>query len=71
VLQRPVEPRQYTSIAFTEPLAAAGAAPSVGTMGDALDNALAESQIGPFKTELIRRREPWKNVDDVELATLE
>ena len=59
---------QYTSIAFTERLAAAGAAPSVG---DALDNALAESQIGLFKTELIRRRGPWKNVDDVELATLE
>ena len=62
---------QYTSIAFTERLAAAGAAPSVGTVGDALDNALAESQIGLFKTELIRRRGPWKNVDDVELATLE
>jgi putative transposase len=61
---------QYTSIAFTERLAAAGAAPSVGTIGDALDNALAESQIGLFKTELIRRRGPWKNVDDVELATL-
>ena len=41
------------------------------TVGDALDNALAESQIGLFKTELIRRRGPWKNVDDVELATLE
>jgi len=62
---------QYTSIAFTERLAAAGAAPSVGTVGDALDNAPAESQIGSFKTELIRRRGPWKNVDDVELATLE
>jgi hypothetical protein len=62
---------QYTSIAFTERLAAAGAAPSVGTVGDALDNALAESQIGLFKTELIRRHGPWKNVDDVELATLE
>jgi putative transposase len=62
---------QYTSIAFTERLAAAGAAPSVGSVGDALDNALAESQIGLFKTELIRRRGPWKTVDDVELATLE
>jgi putative transposase len=49
----------------------AGAAPSVGSVGDALDNALAETQIGLFKTELIRRRGPWKNVDDVELATLE
>jgi putative transposase len=62
---------QYTSIAFTERLAAAGAAPSVGTVGDALDNALAESQIGLFKAELIRRRGPWKTVDDVALATLE
>jgi putative transposase len=62
---------QYTSIAFTERLAAAGAAPSVGTVGDALDNALAETHIGLFKTELIHRRGPWKGLDDVELATLE
>lgn len=61
----------YTSIAFTERLAQAGAAPSVGTVGDAFDNALAESQIGLFKTEVIRRRGPWKGLDDVELATLE
>jgi putative transposase len=52
-------------------VAAAGAAPSVGTVGDALDNALAERHIGLFKTELIRRRGPWMNVDDVKLATLE
>jgi putative transposase len=62
---------QYTSIAFTERLAVAGAAPSVGTVGDALDNALAETHIGLFKTELIHRRGPWKGFDDVELATLE
>jgi putative transposase len=62
---------QYTSIAVTERLALAGAAPSVGTVGDALDNALAESEIGLYKTELIRRRGPWKGLDDVELATLE
>jgi putative transposase len=62
---------QYTSIAFTERLAAAGAAPSVGSVGDALDNALAETHIGLFKTELIRRRGPWRGIDDVELATLE
>jgi putative transposase len=48
---------QYTSTAFTEQLAAAGAAPSVGTVGDALDSALAESQIGLFKTELTPA--PW------------
>jgi putative transposase len=47
------------------------ARPSVERGGDALDNALAESHIGLFKTELIRRRGPWRNVDDVELATLE
>ena len=62
---------QYTSIAFTERLAAAGAAPSVGTVGDALDNALAETHIGLFKTELVRSRGPWRGLDDVELATLE
>lgn len=66
-----VGPGQYTSIAFTERLAQAGAAPGVGSVGDALDNALAESEIGLYKTELIRRRGPWKGPDDVELATLE
>jgi putative transposase len=62
---------QYTSIAFTERLAQAGAAPSVGSVGDAYDNALAETQIGLFKTEVIHRRGPWKGLDDVELAVLE
>jgi putative transposase len=58
------------SIAFTERLAAAGIDPSVGAVGDALDNALAESVIGLFKTELIRRRGPWRTVEHVEAATL-
>jgi putative transposase len=62
---------QYTSIRYTERLAEAGAAPSVGSVGDAYDNALAETEIGLFKTELIRRRGPWRNLDDVELETLE
>jgi putative transposase len=62
---------QYTSIAFTERLAAAGVDASVGTVGDALDNALAESVIGLFKTELIRRRGPWRTVEHVEAATLD
>jgi putative transposase len=62
---------QYTSIAVTERLAAAGAAPSVGTVGDAFDNALAESEIGLFKTEVIRPRGPWRGLDQVELAVLE
>ena len=47
---------QYTSIAFTERLAAAGVSASVGTVGDAYDNALAESVTGLFKTELIKHR---------------
>ncbi|NLT53493.1 MAG: transposase [Actinomycetales bacterium] len=70
MLHRPVEPSQYTSITFTERLAEAGIAPSVGTVGDALDNALAESEIGLFKTEVIGPNGPWQGVDDVELATL-
>jgi putative transposase len=62
---------QYTSIAFTERLAAAGVAASVGTVGDAYDNALAESVIGLFKTELIKPNAPWRTAEQVELATLE
>lgn len=49
----------------------AGLNASIGTVGDALDNALMESQIGLFKTELIRPRRPWKGPADVELATAE
>jgi len=62
---------QYTSIAFPERLAAAGAAPSVGSVGDAYDNALAESVIGLFKTELIKPGGPWHTVEQVEIACLE
>jgi putative transposase len=61
---------QYTSIAFTERLAAAGVSASVGTVGDAYDNALAESVIGLFKTELIKPRGPWRSPEQVEIATL-
>jgi putative transposase len=61
---------QYTSIAFTERLAAAGVSASVGTVGDAYDNALAESVIGLFKTELIKPGGPWRTPEQVELATL-
>ncbi len=70
MLQRPVEPSQYTSIAFTTRLVEAGIDPSVGSVGDALDNALAESTVGSFKTELIRRQGPWRDVDHVEIGTL-
>jgi putative transposase len=62
---------QYTSIRYTERLAEAGAQPSVGSVGDSFDNAMAESIIGLFKTELIRRRGPWRGLDAVELATME
>ena len=62
---------QYTSIRYSERLAEAGAKPSVGSVGDSYDNAMAESIIGLFKTELIYRRGPWRSLDAVELATLE
>jgi putative transposase len=62
---------QYLAIRYTERLAEAGAVTSVGSRGDSYDNALAESTIGLYKTELIRRRGPWRTLDDVELATLE
>src|SRR6266511_2814230 len=62
---------QYLAIRYTERLAEAGAVTSVGSRGDSYDNALAETIIGLYKTELIRRRGPWKGIDDVEYATLE
>src|SRR5262249_10357384 len=58
-------------IGSTERLAEAGIEPSVGSTGDSYDNALAESAIGLHKTEVNRRRGPWKGVEGVELATLE
>jgi putative transposase len=62
---------QYLAIRYTDRLADAGAVTSVGSKGDSFDNALAESTIGLFKTELVRRRGPWKGIDQVEYATLE
>jgi putative transposase len=62
---------QYLSIRSTERLAEAGAVTSVGSRGDSYDNALAETIIGLYKTELIRQRGPWKGLDQVEYATLE
>jgi putative transposase len=61
---------QYTSIRYTERLAAAGVERSVGSVGDSYDNALAETINGLYKTEVIRRSGPWRNVDAVEYATL-
>jgi putative transposase len=61
---------QYLSIRYTQRLAAEGAVTSVGSRGDSYDNAMAESTIGLYKSELITMRGPWRTVDDVELATL-
>lgn len=61
---------QYVSVAYTERLAEIGARPSIGSIGDSYDNSLAESVNGLYKTELIRRQGPWRNVEHVELATL-
>jgi len=66
-----IEPGQYVSIRYTERLAEAGIAASVGTVGDSFDNALAETINGLYKTELIRHRGPWRCLEDVEFATLE
>jgi putative transposase len=62
---------QYLAIRYTERLGEARIAPSVGSVGDSYDNALAESVIGLFKTEVIHRRGPWRSIDDVEYAVLE
>jgi putative transposase len=62
---------QYLSIRYTERLVEEGIAPSVGSRGDSYDNAMAESIIGLYKTEVIRRRGPWRSLEDVEFATLE
>ncbi len=67
---------QYVSIAYTDRLEEIGAAPSIGTIGDSYDNALAETTIGLFKTELHRNPAalatnggPWRGLDDLEIAT--
>jgi putative transposase len=62
-------PGQYTSLAFTEALVDAGIAGSIGSVGDALDNALMESTIGLYKTELIDRQRCWTGRNEVERET--
>ena len=62
---------QYVAMRYTVRMLAAGAAPSVGTVGDAYDNTLAESVIGLCKTEVIRRRGSWRSFEDAEYPTLE
>ena len=70
-MRRPPESTQYLAIRYTERLLEAGIEPSVGSAGDSYDNALAETIIGLFKTEVIRPRGPWRNLETVEFATLE
>jgi len=62
---------QYLSISYTERLAQAGVAASVGSRGDSYDNALAETIIGLYKAEVIHHLGPWRGAADVEIATLE
>lgn len=62
---------QYLSVAYAEHLDTAGIKPSTGAVGSSYDNALAESIIGLYKTELIKPRRPWKGVEDLEIATAE
>jgi len=62
---------QYVSIRYTERLAEAGIEPSVGSVGDSYDNALAETIFGLFKTEVIWPNGPWRSIEEVEFATLE
>lgn len=69
MLHRPVESAQYASLAFTEALVESGIAGSIGSVGDALDNALMESTIGLYKTELIDRALSWSGRAEVERET--
>lgn len=68
--QKGVRGGQYLSIRYTERLAEAGIEPSVGSVGDSYDNALAETINGLYKTELVHRQGPWRNMQDLEMATL-
>jgi putative transposase len=61
---------QYVSVSYTERLVEINAQPSIGSIGDSFDNAMAETMNGLYKTELIRRQGPWRNAEHVELATL-
>jgi hypothetical protein len=71
MLRRPLESAQYLSIKYTERLGDAGIEPSVGSVGDSYDNALAETINGLYKAEVIHRRGPWRSFEAVEFATLE
>lgn len=71
MLRRPFESAQYVSIKYTERLTEAGLVPSVGSVGDSYDNALAETINGLYKAEVIWRKGPWRSFEAVEFATLE
>jgi putative transposase len=70
VLRRPLELGQYTSFAFTRRLASEGLVGSMGTVGDALDNAMCESLIGTMKIEKLNRQS-WRSIEDVRAAVFE
>ena len=61
---------KYVSISYADRLNEVGIEPSVGSVGDSYDNALAETINGLYKTEVIRQRGPWRNIEEVEFATL-
>jgi transposase InsO family protein len=69
VLRGPLEAKQYTSLRYADRLDLARITASVGSVGDSYDNALAESTIGLYKTELIAPHGPWNTRDQLELAT--
>ncbi len=71
VIQHHDHGSQYTSVAYSERLAADGIRPSMGVVGSSYDNALAETVNGLYKTELIRARGPWRTIEQVEVATAE
>ena len=70
-MRRPIESAQYLSVRYTNRLAESQIVASVGSKGDSYDNALAETTIGLYKTELIRNRGPWRDLDHTTFATLE
>ena len=71
MLQRPIEFAQYLSIRYSQRLADVGVRPSVGRVGSSYDNALAETVIGLFKTEVIEQNRAWRGLKAVEFATLD
>ena len=70
-MRRPLESGLGSAIKYTERLGEAGIEPSVGSVGDSYDNALAETINGLYKAEVIHRRGPWRSFEAVEFATLE